>query len=88
MLAYSLILITQQHSHNGSCPTGLSFSVIPGVKIPPSLVNIYKELTTDIAGFMAPNHGYLNNWAKQGVLLLNACLTVREGEANAHAKER
>lgn len=62
---------------------GLSFSVRPGVKIPASLRNIYKELETD-AGFRIPNNGYLAAWAKQGVLLLNAVLTVRAGEPNSH----
>ncbi|MBR2297084.1 MAG: uracil-DNA glycosylase, partial [Clostridia bacterium] len=62
---------------------GLSFSVKRGIKIPPSLVNIYKELSTDI-GMKVPNHGELTSWARQGVLLLNATLTVREGMANSH----
>ena len=59
---------------------------MPEVKIPPSLVNIYKELATDIEGFEAPNHGFLEVWAKQGVLLLNTVLTVEEGKAHSHAK--
>lgn len=62
---------------------GLSFSVQPGVKTPASLRNIYKELETDV-GFRIPNNGYLAPWAKQGVLLLNAVLTVRAGEPNSH----
>ena len=52
---------------------------------PPSLVNVYKELQTDISGFRMPGHGYLQSWAAQGVLLLNAVLTVREKEPNSHA---
>ncbi len=65
---------------------GLAFSVNPEVKIPPSLVNIYKELTTDIEGFIPPNHGNLIEWAKQGVLLINTVLTVKQGQAHSHAK--
>ena len=56
----------------------------PGVPVPPSLRNIYKELREDIPGFTPPKHGYLRAWAEQGVLLLNAVLTVREGQANSH----
>jgi uracil-DNA glycosylase len=63
---------------------GLSFSVRPGIKPPPSLVNIYKELATDIKGFHIPNNGYLVPWARQGVLLLNAVLTLRAGKPNSH----
>ena len=62
---------------------GLSFSVNPGVKTPPSLVNIYKELHDDL-GCYIPNNGYLKKWADQGVLLLNTVLSVRAGEANSH----
>ena len=65
---------------------GLAFSVQEGVKIPPSLVNIYKELATDIHGFVVPNHGNLTAWAEQGVLLLNTVLTVQQGQAHSHAK--
>lgn len=64
---------------------GLSFSVKQGVAIPPSLRNIYQELQSDIPGFVPPQHGNLEGWARQGVLLLNAVLTVRAGEANSHA---
>jgi len=66
---------------------GLSFSVAKGVAIPPSLNNIYKELSTDIPGWTKPNHGCLEQWAKRGVLLLNAVLTVRAGASNSHAKK-
>jgi len=65
---------------------GLSFSVNHGIKIPPSLRNIYKELSTDIKVFTAPEHGNLVEWAKQGVLLLNTVLTVKQGQAHSHAK--
>ncbi len=63
---------------------GLSFSVRPGVKPPASLVNIYKELQADVKDFRIPNNGYLEPWARQGVLLLNAVLTVRAGQPNSH----
>lgn len=62
---------------------GLSFSVRPGIKPPQSLVNIFKELKTDV-GFRIPNNGYLVPWAKQGILMLNAVLTVRAHEPNSH----
>jgi uracil-DNA glycosylase len=65
---------------------GLSFSVQKGIAIPKSLQNIYKELTTDIPGFTYPTHGNLEEWASQGVLLLNATLTVRAGESASHQK--
>ncbi len=63
---------------------GLSFSVLPGVRLPGSLRNIYKELQTDL-GIPPVRHGYLASWAKLGILMLNACLTVREGAPNSHA---
>lgn len=65
---------------------GLAFSVQNGIKVPPSLVNIYKELSTDIDGFITPTHGNLTAWAEQGVLLLNTVLTVQKGQAHSHAK--
>lgn len=65
---------------------GLAFSVPHQVKVPPSLVNIYKELVTDIEGFKTPSHGNLISWAEQGVLLLNTVLTVRKSQAHSHAK--
>jgi len=65
---------------------GLSFSVQKGIAIPKSLQNIYKELATDIPGFIPPTHGNLEEWANQGVLLLNATLTVRAGESASHQK--
>lgn len=73
---------------SGSQPQahGLAFSVQSGVKTPPSLVNMYKELATDIEGFVVPEHGNLTAWAEQGVLLLNTVLTVQQGQAHSHAK--
>ena len=78
-----VVILGQDPYHEIGQAHGLSFSVKKGVKIPPSLVNIYKELNSDI-GMKVPNHGELTSWAKQGVLLLNATLTVREGMANSH----
>ncbi|WDF54145.1 uracil-DNA glycosylase [Mucilaginibacter sp. KACC 22063] len=66
---------------------GLSFSVQKGIAIPRSLINIYKELETDITGFKKPAHGNLEGWAQQGVLLLNATLTVRAGAPASHQKK-
>ena len=65
---------------------GLSFSVPPGIKVPSSLKNIYKELLVDIKGFVIPNHGHLSKWAEQGVFLLNSALTVQHGNAGSHLK--
>lgn len=79
-----VVILGQDPYHGPGQAHGLCFSVKPGVPSPPSLVNIYKELVTDIPGFETPSHGYLGGWADQGVLLLNACLTVRKGEANSH----
>ena len=79
-----VVIIGQDPYHGAGQAHGLCFSVPKGVKPPPSLANIYKELKTDV-GFTIPNHGNLESWAKQGVLLLNASLTVNEGEANSHA---
>jgi uracil-DNA glycosylase len=78
-----VVIIGQDPYHGPGQAHGLSFSVKPGVKVPPSLQNIYKELQSDI-GCYIPNHGYLVEWTKQGVLLLNAVLTVRAGVANSH----
>lgn len=80
-----VVILGQDPYHEPGQAHGLSFSVKKGVKIPPSLVNIYKELHDDI-GMPIPNHGELTSWAKQGVLLLNATLTVRQGQANSHQK--
>ena len=80
-----VVILGQDPYHELGQAHGLAFSVQKGVKVPPSLVNIYKELHTDI-GMNIPSHGDLTSWAKQGVLLLNATLTVREGQANSHQK--
>ncbi|WP_053364465.1 uracil-DNA glycosylase [Bacillus sp. FJAT-27251] len=78
-----VVLLGQDPYHGEGQAHGLSFSVQPGVKIPPSLRNIYKELHEDL-GCDIPKIGYLKKWADQGVLLLNTVLTVREGEAHSH----
>ncbi|GKU83721.1 uracil-DNA glycosylase [Niallia sp. NCCP-28] len=78
-----VLILGQDPYHGPNQAHGLSFSVKPGVAIPPSLKNIYKELNEDI-GCHIPNNGYLENWAKQGVLLLNTVMTVRAGQANSH----
>ena len=77
------VILGQDPYHNVNQAHGLSFSVKPGVDIPPSLVNIYKELHDDL-GCYIPNNGYLVKWAEQGVLLLNTVLTVRAHQANSH----
>lgn len=78
-----VLLLGQDPYHDVNQAHGLSFSVLPGQKIPPSLQNIYKELNDDL-GCSIPHHGYLKKWADQGVLLLNTVLTVRAHEANSH----
>lgn len=78
-----VVIIGQDPYHGDGQAHGLCFSVQPGVKVPPSLVNIYKELAADV-GFHIPAHGNLVHWAKQGVLLLNAVLTVERSLANSH----
>lgn len=78
-----VVIIGQDPYHEEGQAHGLSFSVQKGIKIPPSLMNIYKELNTDL-GCYIPNNGYLEKWARQGVLLLNNVLTVRKGLANSH----
>lgn len=80
-----VVILGQDPYHGAGQAHGLSFSVLPGVKLPPSLRNIYKELRDDI-GCEPPAHGCLAHWARQGVLLLNSVLTVEEGKANAHRK--
>ncbi len=84
--AVKVVILGQDPYHGAGQAHGLSFSVQDGVKIPPSLRNIYKELATDVDGFVIPQHGNLSVWAEQGVLLLNTVLTVEEGNANSHAK--
>ena len=81
-----VVILGQDPYHGPNQAHGLSFSVQPGVKIPPSLRNIYKELETDL-GISPVDHGYLMSWAKQGVLLLNTVLTVRDGQANSHRSQ-
>lgn len=78
-----VVILGQDPYHGPNQAHGLSFSVNPGVPIPPSLLNIYKELKADL-GCYIPNNGFLKKWADQGVLLLNTSLTVRAGEANSH----
>src|SRR5471030_1185664 len=80
-----VVILGQDPYHGPNQAHGLSFSVRPGVPAPPSLVNIYKELLTDIPGFTRPDHGCLQSWADQGVLLLNTVLTVEAGKAHSHA---
>ena len=81
-----VVILGQDPYHNVGQAHGLAFSVREGVQISPSLVNIYKELADDIAGFHTPKHGCLNHWAQQGVLLLNTVLTVRAHQAHSHAQ--
>ncbi|QHS22521.1 uracil-DNA glycosylase [Virgibacillus sp. MSP4-1] len=78
-----VVILGQDPYHGPDQAHGFSFSVQPSVQIPPSLSNIYKELHQDL-GCTIPNHGYLIHWARQGVLLLNAVLTVRAHQANSH----
>ncbi len=81
-----VVVIGQDPYHGASQAHGLSFSVNKGIDIPPSLRNIYKELVSDV-GITMPSHGFLKHWADQGVLLLNATLTVRANEAGSHQKK-
>ncbi len=81
-----VVILGQDPYHGPDQAHGLCFSVLPGVKTPPSLINIYKELAADIDGFVIPKHGTLTRWAEQGVLLLNTVLTVEQGKAHSHAK--
>jgi uracil-DNA glycosylase len=81
-----VVILGQDPYHGANQAHGLSFSVQKGIATPRSLINIYKELQTDIPGFKIPAHGNLEEWAKQGVLLLNATLTVRAGSPGSHQK--
>lgn len=81
-----VVILGQDPYHGPGQAHGLSFSVKPGVRIPPSLRNMFKELSTDI-GCEIPADGTLTGWAKQGVLMLNTVLTVREGQAHSHKKQ-
>ena len=78
-----VLILGQDPYHGENQAHGLAFSVKPGVRIPPSLLNMYKELHADLGCFI-PNNGYLVPWAEQGVLLLNTALTVRAHQANSH----
>ena len=78
-----VVILGQDPYHNEGQAHGLCFSVKPNIEIPPSLVNIYKELHDDL-GYDIPNHGYLEAWAKEGVLLLNTVLTVQAHEPMSH----
>ncbi|MFA0923809.1 uracil-DNA glycosylase [Xanthomonas fragariae] len=78
-----VVILGQDPYHGQGQAHGLCFSVLPGVPVPPSLLNIYKEIQDDL-GIARPDHGYLMPWARQGVLLLNAVLTVERGRAGAH----
>lgn len=81
--AVKVVVLGQDPYHGAGQAHGLCFSVLPGVPVPPSLDNIFKEILRDL-GIARPDHGYLMPWAQQGVLLLNAVLTVDEGRAGAH----
>ena len=80
-----VVILGQDPYHGAGQAHGLAFSVPLGVAIPPSLANIYKELATDISDFAIPQHGHLQHWAEQGVLLLNTVLSVPAAQAHAHA---
>lgn len=77
------VILGQDPYHGDGQAHGLCFSVLPGMRIPPSLINIYKELERDL-GIAPPQHGFLEGWAQQGVLLLNSVLTVERGLAASH----
>ena len=78
-----VLILGQDPYHDDGQAHGLAFSVKPGIKTPPSLLNMYKELRDEL-GLYIPNNGYLVPWARQGVLLLNTALTVRAHQANSH----
>lgn len=82
----SVVLLGQDPYHGQGQAHGLCFSVCRGIKPPPSLVNIFKEINSDL-GIPVPNHGCLEKWARQGVLLLNATLTVRENQPGSHQRK-
>ena len=84
--AVRVVILGQDPYHGAGQAHGLCFSVPQGVRPPPSLLNIYKELQSDL-GIPRPTHGFLEHWAKQGVLLLNSVLTVEMGKAAAHSKK-
>lgn len=80
-----VVILGQDPYHGPNQAHGLCFSVLPDVRLPPSLLNIFKELQQDL-GLAIPAHGYLQSWAEQGVLLLNATLTVEQNQAGSHQK--
>jgi len=82
-----VVILGQDPYHGEGQAHGLSFSVPEGIKIPPSLRNMYKELAASISGYKIPDSGNLEHWAKQGVLLLNAVLTVEQASAGSHANK-
>lgn len=82
----SVLLLGQDPYHGPGQAHGLCFSVRPGIAPPPSLVNMFKELQQDL-GIAPPKHGYLERWARQGILMLNAVLTVRESQPNSHKNQ-
>jgi len=82
-----VVILGQDPYHGANQAHGLSFSVQKGINPPPSLKNIFKELQQDIPGFQIPAHGDLTKWAEQGVMLLNATLTVRAGQPGSHQKK-
>ncbi|MET0249993.1 MAG: uracil-DNA glycosylase [Sphingobium sp.] len=84
--AVKIVILGQDPYHGEGQAHGLSFSVPPGVRPPPSLANIYKELQSDL-GLPRPAHGFLDHWARQGVLLLNSVLTVEMAKAASHRKQ-
>ena len=84
-LQVKVVILGQDPYHGPNQAHGMCFSVRVGVAVPPSLRNMYKELLSSVDDFKVPDHGYLMGWAEQGVLLLNACLTVRQKEPNSHA---
>lgn len=81
-----VVILGQDPYHGPGQAHGLAFSVLPGVAVPPSLGNMYKELQSNFPDFVRPNHGYLESWARQGVMLLNTVLTVEAGKAHSHAR--
>lgn len=81
-----VVILGQDPYHGPDQAHGLSFSVLPGVPPPPSLLNIYKELSSD-TGFVAPRHGYLSSWAEQGVFMLNAILSVEKSRPASHHRK-
>lgn len=83
--AVKVVILGQDPYHGHNQAHGLAFSVKPGLSLPPSLINIYKELSNDVPNFIIPKYGCLQSWTKQGVLLLNMVLTVEAGKAHSHA---